>query len=433
MERYMGFAGIAALIALCLLCSERRARFPWRVVIVGIALQFFIAWLLLRFGPVATLFDLLGRAINNVIACADAGSNFLFGALADPSGTPWGFVFAVRVLPVIVFFAALMSVLYHLGIMQRIVAALAWVLRRTLRVTGVEAMVVAANIFVGQTEAPLCIRPYIPHLTRSQLATLMVGGFATMAGSVMASYVTLLGGSDPTAPERVLFAKHLLTASVISAPAAFVCSKIIVPETDSPFDVTRIRGPERATRNLFDAAAAGATDGLRLALNVAAMLVAFVSLLALVDMGLRAVGGIGFVHDALARVGVETLSLELILGFALAPLARLIGIPWSECAAFGSLLGKQVVVTEFLAYQSLAADIHSETPKLSPRSWQIATYALCGFANFPSIAIQIGGLGALAPSRRAELASLGLRAMLGGAFACWMTACVAGILLPPDP
>lgn len=429
MEHATGLIGIAVLIGLAFAMSEDRARFPVRLVVLGVGLQFVLAWLLIQFDPVVFCFSVLGHWVNAVIASADAGAAFLFGpALTDPLG-PAGFVFAFRVLPVIVFFASLMAVLYHLGVMQRLIAALAWLLRQTLGVTGTEAMAMAANVFVGQTEAPLCVRPFIARMTRSQLATLMVGGFATIAGSVFAAYVAMLGGEDEAA--RVAFVKHLITASVLSAPAAFVMAKILVPEREEPVDEGLGDASfERQTRNVLDAAAAGATDGLRLALNVAAMLVAFVALLAVVNMFLGALGEVGLPARALQRLGVDELRLEVVLGWLLAPIAWTMGVPWGECAFFGSLLGQKLVVTEFIAYDSLASDIHSAAPRLSPRSAFIATYALCGFANFPSIAIQIGGLTALAPGRRSEFASLGLRAMAGGALASWMTACVAGLLLP---
>ena len=428
-----GFVGLAVLIGLAWIISEDRRHFPVRLVCMGVLVQLVLAWLLLQFPPVVLAFSVLGHWVNSVIASADAGSAFLFGDLADPAG-PAGFVFAFRVLPVIVFFASFMAVLYHLGIMQRVIAGLAWLLRATLGVTGTEALAMAANVFVGQTEAPLCVRPFIPKMTRAQLATLMVGGFATIAGSVFAAYVAMLGGDDPDSPARLVFIKHLITASVLSAPAAFVMARIIVPERDTPIDEgLHSAHDERTTRNTLDAAAAGATDGLRLALNVAAMLVAFVALLALVNTLLGALGRVGLPQQALDALGVDALTLEVILGWLLAPVAWAMGVPWQECSFFGTLLGEKLVVTEFVAYGHLAADIRAgvqgDPTRLSPRSAAIAAYALCGFANFPSIAIQIGGLTALAPSRRSEFASLGLRAMCGGALASWMTACVAGILL----
>ncbi len=429
MHEMTGLIGIVVFVFLGWVLSENRSKFPFRVVLTGITLQFALAWLLLRFDPIVRGFTLFGKGVNAVIASADSGSSFVFGSLADPSA-PAGFVFATRVLPVIVFFASFMAVLYHLGIMQRVIAAMAWVLRTTMGVTGSEAMAMAANIFVGQTEAPLCVKPFIPHMTRAQLTTLMVGGFATIAGSVMAAYVGLLGGQDPASPQRVLFVKHLITASVLSAPAAFVMARIIVPETQQPVDEgIHIANEHKTTRNVLDAAAAGATDGLRLALNVAAMLIAFVSLIAVINLILGAVGNIGFIHSGLLVLGIKDPSLEVFLGWLLAPIAWTMGVPWNECAFFGTLLGEKLVVTEFVAYVNLAGDIHASEPVLSERTSEIATYALCGFANFPSIAIQIGGLTALAPKRRSEFASLGLRAMFAGAFASWMTACIASVFL----
>lgn len=427
-----GLLGIVVLLGLAWSISEDRSRFPMRLVVLGVVVQFVAGWLLLAFPPAVMSFNALAGWINQAIAAADEGAVFLFGSLADASG-PWGFVFATRVLPVIVFFASLMAVLYHLRVMQLLIAGLAWLLRRTLGVTGTEAMAVAANVFVGQTEAPLCVRPFIPKMTRSQLATLMVGGFATIAGSVFAAYVAMLGG-EAGSPARLEFIKHLITASVLSAPAAFVMAKVIVPETERPIDEgLRSAALPQPARNVLDAAAVGATDGLRLALNVGAMLVAFVSLLALVNLMIGGVGGWLVPDRAMGALGVDSLSLEVILGWLLAPLAWTMGVPWRECSAFGSLLGEKLVVTEFIAYAHLAADVRAAAEgaphRLSERSAYIGAYALCGFANFPSIAIQIGGLSALAPSRRSEFASLGLRAMAGGALASWMTASVAGVLL----
>ncbi len=427
MNDYTGVLGIVVLMGIAFALSTDRRRIPLRVVIGGIALQVLLGWLLLSYEPVVRGFEHVAAAVTRVILFANEGSRFIFGPLVDTSG-PWGFVFCFQVLPIIVFFASLMAILYHWGIMQRIIAALAWVLRRTLGVTGSESLAVAANVFVGQTEAPLCVRPYIPRMTRSQVMALMTGGFATIAGSVLAAYVTMLGDSDPA--QQVLFAKHLLTASVMSAPAALVMAKIIVPETEEPEDEAKLAvATGRTTRNVLDAAAAGATDGLRLAVNVAAMLVAFVSLLALVNWPLGELGRLPGIADWLHARGVETLSLQTLLGWLLAPLAWVMGVPWSESATFASLLGEKLIATEFIAYTSLDQLIHAPQPGLSPRSAQIATYALCGFANFPSIGIQIGGLTALAPDRRSDFATLGLRAMIGGALASWMTACVASLFI----
>lgn len=432
MGQFQGLIGIVVLLTLAVGLSENRRRFPLRLALSGIALQFAIGVLALRTPLVVGVVDAIARFVNGVIVRADEGIAFVFGRTLVSNESPIGFVFAVRVLPVIIFFAALMAVLYHLGVMQRIIAALAWLLRKTMGVTGAEAMVMASNVFVGQTEAPLCVRPYLDRLTRAQFMTLMVGGFATIAGSVLAAYVGILGGFGPEhEAARELFIKHLLTASVMSAPAAFVIARIIVPETETPMDETVHTGHthERAS-NLLDAAAAGATEGLHLCLNVGAMLIAFVSLVALVNWPLGAISDIGAVHGALASVGIERLSLQSIFGFVLTPLAWTMGVAWADCGAFATMLGEKLVVTEFVAYSSLGDALNApEGPTIGLRSGQIAAYALCGFANFASIGIQIGGLTVLAPTRRKMIVSLAVRAMLGGALASWMTASIAGVLI----
>ena len=427
MHTYTGVLGIGVLLLLAVLLSVERGRIVARPIVAGILLQLGLAWLLLGFPPAVKAFNNIAAGVNQIIYFANDGSRFLFGNLAAADG-PWGFVFAFQVLPIIIFFASFMAILYHWGVMQRVIAGLAWVLRTSLGVTGAEAMSMAANVFVGQTEAPLCVRPYIPTMTRSQIAALMTGGFATIAGSVLAAYVGILGGQDEAA--RILFAKHLLTASVLSAPAALVVAKIMFPETDSPADESiSAMKMERMTRNTLDAAAAGATDGLRLAVNVGAMLVAFVALLAMLNWPLAALGHTRMLEPILAEHGIDTLSIQVVLGWLFMPLVWTMGVPWEDCAAFGALLGEKLIATEFIAYMSLARDMHAAEPLLSPRAAQIAAYALCGFANFPSIAIQIGGLTALAPSRRSDFATLGLRCMIGGALASWMTACVAGLFI----
>lgn len=428
MERFTGLLGIVVLVGVAWALSSHRARIKPRIVIGGLVLQAIVAALMLRVPGVSDAFEFIALGVTKVIGFADAGTAFLFGNAADAGG-PWGFIFAVKVLPVIVFFASLMAVLYHLGVMPRIVAGLAWIMRRTLGVSGAEAMSASANIFVGQTEAPLCIRPYLAGLTRSQLSAVMTGGFATIAGSVLAAYVVKLGGDDPA--QRVLFAKHLITASVMSAPAGFVFAKIMVPETETPAAESYLAVPEasRAT-NVVDAAALGAGDGLRLALNVAAMLVAFVSLLALLNWPLTALSEWAPVAAWRAGHGIPVLSFENLLGTMLMPLAWCMGAPWAEARSLGSLLGTQVIATEFVAYLRLSD--HQAAGTLSPRTVQIAAYALCGFANLPSIAIQIGGLSALAPERRADLVRLAPRAMVAGALACWCTACIAGIFIPAE-
>ncbi len=430
MQRFVGIVGVLAMLGLAYALSSHRGRISLRIILGGLGLQVVLAWLLLSFPPVVGAFDHLARGVNIVIGCADAGIEFVFGPeLMDPAG-PWGYIFAVKVLPVIIFFASMMGVLYHLGIMQRVVAGLAWVLRSVLGVTGAEALAVAANVFVGQTEAPLCVKPYVEKMTRSQLMALMVGGFATIAGSVLVAYVGILGGDDPA--QRELFIKHLLTASVMSAPAAFVIAKIMLPEIETPLDEGRfLREQQLDTQNVLDAAAKGATDGLKLALNVAAMLIAFVALLAVLNWPIGALGDIEKIAAWRQANDIPPFSLEYFLGWLFTPLAWLMGVPWSDCQPFGSLMGLKIIATEFIAYGSLHDMMGGAEAEaaMSFRSIQMATYALCGFANLPSIAIQIGGLTGIAPGRRTDFARLGLRAMVGGALASWMTASVAGMFL----
>jgi CNT family concentrative nucleoside transporter len=426
MERFTGLIGLAVLLGIAFALSTARRRISPRIVIVGLILQFSFAWLFLVFPPIVAGFTYAAAGVNHVISFADEGTRFIFGKLSDETG-PWGFVFAIRVLPVIIFFASLMSVLYHLGVMQRVVAVIAWVLRRTMGVTGVEALSNAANIFLGQTEAPLCVKPYIAKMTRSQILCIMTAGFASIAGSVLAAYVGILGGSNEES--RILFLKHLMAASVMSAPAAFVMAKIMMPETETPLDETVGTLKEQAptTRNLMDAAASGATEGLTLALNVATMLVAFVALLALANWPLQALGDWAPVAEWRAAHGIAPFSLQSFLGYLFTPLAWTMGVPRGDCGFFGSLLGQQLIATEFVAYLKLGDAI--QHGGISPRAAQIATYSLCGFANFPSIAIQIGGLSAIAPERRADFATLGLRAMTAGALACWMNGAIASLFI----
>jgi len=437
MSNLQGLLALPALLLLGLLLSTSRRNINWRTIGVGVLMQLAIAALVLKSGPVVAVFDGMAKVVARIISFSDAGTDFLFGKAADSSG-PWGFMFAVKVLPIIVFFSSLMAVLYHLGIMQRVVAVCAWVLRKSLGITGAEALSASANIFVGQTEAPMTVRPYIAGMTRSQLMAVMVGGFATIAGSVMAAYIGMLGeaygammgpalGSAEAGKE--LFAKHLLTASVMSAPAGLVFAKLMVPETETPRpeSVNALMADEVTTVNVVDAAAAGATDGLKLALNVAAMLVAFVSLLALINYPLTALSNWPPAGELARWLGLPNFALESLLGWVLRPIAFTMGVPWKDSVTFGGLLGTQVIATEFVAYTKLASAMR--TGSLEPRSAQIATYALCGFANIASIGIQIGGLAAMAPERRRDLARLAPRAMLAGAMACWMTGAVASLFI----
>jgi len=426
MGHWTGLLGMAVLMLVAFALSTDRRRIRVRTVAVGVAVQLGLAYLMLRFPPVSLPFDAIAAAVSTVISFADEGTRFIFGNAADEGG-PWGFIFAVKVLPIIIFFASLMAVLYHLGVMQRVIAAFAWAIRAVMGVSGTEALSAAANIFVGQTEAPLTIRPLIAGLTRSQVMCVMTCGFATIAGSVMAAYIALLGGQDEAA--RMMVAKHFITASVMSAPAAIVMAKIMLPETGLPREESlgAMRSMPRESSNLVDAAAVGASDGLRLALNVAAMLVAFVALIALLNYPLAALSETDLVAGLRERWGIPVLTFQNILGMVLRPFAWCMGAG-PDSAALGSLMGQQVIATEFVAYVDLAR-MRAEQG-ISPRSAAIATFALCGFANLPSIAIQVGGLSALAPERRADFASIGPRAMVAGALACWMTGAVASVVLP---
>ena len=425
MAHFTGLIGIFVILAIGYAFSAHRRHINPRTIIVGVALQFVLAFTLLRFPPVVAMFNVFAAGVTRVISFADAGTEFIFGKAADASG-PWGFIFAVKVLPIIIYFAALMAVLYHLGIMQRVVAVLAWVLRRALAISGAEALSAAANIFLGQTEAPLTVKPFIAGMTRSQIMCIMVGGFATIAGSVMAAYIVMVGGDDPAM--RIEVAKHFMTASVMSAPAGIVMAKLLMPETEPVREesLESLRNMPHTTVNVMDAAAEGATDGLRLALNVAAMLVAFVALLAMLNYPLAAISEIDSIAAWRAQHGIPVLTFQNLLGYLFTPLAWCLGVG-ADAQKVGSLMGQQVIATEFVAYVDLANSVKDGS--ISLRGSQIATYALCGFANLPSIAIQIGGLSAMAPNRRSDFAKLGLRGMIAGALACWMTGAVAGLFL----
>ena len=411
MERLISLFGLLVMIALAFAMSADRRKVDRRLVAAGVGLQFLLALLVLKTGPGQVLFGYIGAFFTALLNYVDAGSSFVFG---EAFGEHF---FAFKVLPTIIFFSALMGVLYHLGLVQYAVAAFAWVMQRTLRTSGAESLAAAANIFVGQTEAPLVVRPYVASMTRSELMALMVGGFATIAGGVLAAFVGL--GID---------AGHLVAASVISAPAALLVAKIMQPEVEAPKTLGKISVEiERTATNVVEAAANSTLDGLRLALNVAAMLIAALGLIALVDGALGLLGQcVGYI---LGMEGLEW-SLSAALGYLFSPFAWLMGIEAKDCLLAGELLGKKMVANEFVSYVQLSQWIQPGSGvELSQRSVVILTYALCGFANFSSIGIQIGGIGGIAPERRRDLARLGFRAMLGGSLACFMTACVAGILL----
>ncbi|MBM4395527.1 MAG: NupC/NupG family nucleoside CNT transporter [Deltaproteobacteria bacterium] len=415
-ERIVSAIGLLAFVAVAWALSANRRAVSWRPVAWGAALQFAFAFLILKTDPGYEAFKALGDLVTRFLDFSDAGARFVFGERFAE------FFFAFKVLPTIIFFSAFITVLYHYNVLQRVVRVIAWVMQRSMGTSGAETFSCAANIFVGQTEAPLLVKPFVATLTPSELHAVMCGGFATISGGVMAAYMSF---GVP--------AEHLIAASVMSAPAALAIAKLMYPETGRPLTAGTVRlEVERPWANGIDAAAAGASDGMKLCLNVAAMLIAFLALLAVLNALLGWAGGL---------FGFPALSLEWVFAKVLAPLAWLMGVPWEDCGHVGVLLGKKTILNEFIAYLDLkqliengravasgAADPAS-VPVISERAQVIATYALCGFSNVASIGIQIGGIGAMAPSRQADLARVGLRAMVAGSIACFMTACIAGILL----
>jgi CNT family concentrative nucleoside transporter len=398
--------GLLVMVAIAWAASSDRRRVPWRILAWGMALQLGLGVLLLKTPAGGLFFEAMSALVGALLRYTDAGVRFVFGALVDT-----GFSFVVNVLPIIVFMGSVFAVLYHLGVMQRVVNLLALVLRRTMGVSGAESLAAVANLFVGMVESALIVRPYLESMTRSEIFTLMTVGMATVAGSVLLAYVQMLGGGA--------FAGHLATASLLSAPAALMLAKLMVPEDRTPRTLTGAGTEiEHSAVNVIDAAAQGALAGLRLAAYVGALLVAFVGLIELLNDGLGGLGG---------WLGIENLTLQRLLGWLLAPLAWLMGVAWEDAARVGSLLGLKTVLNEFIAYRELADLI--EAGALRPRSAVIASYALCGFANLGSLAILLGGIGGLAPSRRGDVARLGLRSILSGSLAAFMTACVAGMLI----
>ena len=424
-----GLLGILTLVGLAWLLSSDRRRFPWKIVIAGLALQWAVALVVLRTDAGEAVFDAIARLVTTVLHGADAGAAFVFGPLAgnDPA-VGWSAIVGIKITTTIIIVAAISSIGYHYGVLQRAVAGMAWVMKRFMGLSGAESLAGAANVFFGQTEAPLLVQPYISGMTRSELMALMTGGFATVAAGVLAVYVDMLGGKDPA--RSVAVARHLLTASLMSAPAAFVMAKVMIPEREQPATAGRASvSSQRETRSFIDAVTAGASQGMKLAINVLAMLIAFIALITIVDAVLTAVGRWSLIAPMVHSLGMKQLNLDSILGLIFSPVAWLIGVDGGDCRSFGGLLGKAMATNELIAYQSLAEMLRQGS--MSKRSILMAMYCLCGFANFSSIGIQIGGIGGLAPDRRSDLVRLGPRAMLGGAMGCWMTGCIAGVIAPP--
>jgi CNT family concentrative nucleoside transporter len=407
LDRYTGVLGILAVLAAAWLGSTDRRRIRWRTVAWGLGLQLVFAFLVLRFTYGQQAMAWAGGVINAMLGSTAAGTKVLFGALGTPNSS-LGSIFAFQVLPTIIFISAFFAVLYHIGVMQIVIRGLAWVMLKTMRISGAESMNVAASIFMGQTEAPLTIRPFLKGATRSELMTIMTSGMAHVSGGIMAMYIA-----------QGVEAKHLLAAVIMTAPGTILISKMLVPETDVPATEGRVLMPkdeEHKEENLIGAIARGTIDGGKLALNVAIMLISFLALVALLDSLLLWVhGGLPWIPGSLGQ----------ILGFVGAPVAWLIGVPWHDCGAIGNLLGTRMALNEVIAYIALGA----QKAVLAPRSFTIATFALCGFANLGSIGMQIGGIGALVPERRNDLAKLGVRAMLAGTMANLISASIAGMFL----
>ena len=410
MENYIGILGIIVLLGIAFLLSNNKTLINKNIIFWGLVLQVSFAIIILKTSFGKTLFFYFNILIVKLISFADAGSDFLFTSFIPEVGYDQALInFAFRTLPVIIFFSSLIAATYHIGIIQIIIKNIANVMEKTMKTSGAETLSISANIFVGQTEAPILIRPYISKMTNSELMAIMTGGFATVAGGVMAAYVLMLNNIPG-------IAGHLMAASIMSAPAALVIAKIIYPETETPEtskdDIKLAEVSDES--NFLEALGNGASEGMKLALNIAAMLIAFLSVIALLNWLL-----------SLIPFGSTVLTIELILGYLFMPLAFLMGAPWSEAHILGSLMGQKLVLTEFIAYQNLA----NLSNVISVKTSTIAAYALCGFANFASIGIQLGGIGAIAPERKKDLAKVVTKAMIGGALASWLTATIAGLLM----
>lgn len=432
-----GLFGLAVLIGIAWVFSNNKRSVDWRLVATGVALQIAFAAFVLMTSWGSSIFESLGQVFVKLIEFTNEGSKMILGGLADQD--KYGFVFIFHALPTVIFFASFMAILYHLGVMQWVVRIMALAITKVMRVSGAETTSVCASVFIGQTEAPLTVRPYISRMTESELLTMMIGGMAHIAGGVMAVYIGMLAGTDPE--QQAIYAKHFLAASIMAAPATLLIAKILIPETGTPLTAGTVTvHVEKESKNIIDAAAAGASDGMRLAINIAAMLLAFVALIAMVN---HLIGWVGDWHipgyqsmnmmlndGAIGDAQTVKLNLGLILGYVLAPIAWVIGIEWKDAVIAGGLIGQKIVLNEFIAYLQLAqTPVGEGVGAISENSRLILTYALCGFANFASIAIQIGGIGGLAPERRGDLARFGLRAVLGGSIATLMTATIAGVLI----
>ncbi|MDT0555879.1 nucleoside transporter C-terminal domain-containing protein [Patiriisocius hiemis] len=423
-----GALGMVFLLFVCYLLSSNRRKINWRLVLTGLALQLVFAILVLKVPFVATVFDWISDKVVTFLNFSEKGAEFLFGGLVTDMDS-FGYIFAFKVLPTIVFFSAFTSLLYYLGILQLFVKAFAWVMSKTMRLSGAESLAAAANIFIGQTEAPLVVKPYLDKMTKSEMLCLMVGGMATIAGGVLAAFIAFLGGDSDA--EKIIFAKHLLTASIMSAPAAILIAKMLYPETEEvnrKLDISK----DKIGSNILDAISRGTSEGVKLAVNVGAMLLVFTAVMAVfnwitVDL-IGAPTGLNDLITSSTDGRYDGFSLQYILGNIFAPVAWIIGVPAEDITVIGQLLGEKTILNEFFAYASLS-DLKQAGAIQNYRSIVIATYALCGFANFASIGIQIGGIGVLAPSQRTTLAKFGIKALIGGTVAALLTATIAGMLI----
>lgn len=421
-----GLLGMLTLIGLAWLVSVDRKNVNWRIVFIGLLIQMVLAIGVLEVPFIQAIFEFVGKIFNKILDFTKVGSEFLLGDLMDTS--KYGMIFAFQILPTIIFFSALTSVLFYLGVIQKVVYGLAWVMTKAMRLSGAESLSVAGNIFLGQTESPLMIKAYLPRMNNSEMFLVMVGGMATVAGGVLAAYIGFLGGDDPV--HRVIFAKHLITASVMAAPGAIVISKIIVPQREKINQQVEI-SKEKVGSNFLDAMSNGTTEGLKLAANVGAMLLVFFAFIAFANYVLMKVGDLTALNEVIARITegqYQELNLQFILGYTLAPLMWLIGVASQDIALLGQLLGEKIIASEFVGYTSLA-ELKAANAFASNKSIFMATYMLCGFANFASIGIQIGGIGGLAPNKREFLSRYGIRALIAGSLASLLSATIVGMIL----
>ncbi len=425
---WRGILGMISLVFIAFLFSSNRKAINWRVVGIGLAFQLVIAIGVLKVGFIKSFFEFIGGLFVQILEFTRAGSKFLFEGLVVDMDT-FGFIFAFQVLPTIIFFSALTSVLYYLGVIQIVVKGFGWLLSKLLKISGAESLSVAGNIFLGQTEAPLLIKAYLEKMNKSEMLLVMIGGMATVAGAVLAAYIGFLGGDDPAL--RLFYAKHLLAASVMAAPGAIVISKILYPQTES-IDTDVKVSQDKIGSNFLDAIANGTTEGLKLAVNVGAMLLVFVAFIAMFNYGFEKIGYYSGLNNWIVEnTRYESLSLEFILGYAFAPLMWLIGVAKEDMALMGQLLGIKLAASEFIGYIQLAdlKDVANATHLKYEKSVIMATYMLCGFANFASIGIQIGGIGSLAPGQRKTLSKFGMKALLGGTIASLISATIAGMII----